>query len=320
MKDHSQGTGKKNLQKPEGEGSMLTKGNSANILVYAPTDDIRRLCERQIENAEHWARRLIHETLKENYGTDYFDYEDQHGNRLIKSEIIREVKKKHEEEPNRYPRLVDALTLERMIEILCKDELYSKVFKSVFENFYPCGNNQLRFSLTAIKDVRNKLSHFNSISIREAEKAICYSHDFIDCLISFYRQVGKDKDYNVPTFTKLYDSEGRCHVFSPDKDLDMHGIRVRSGDVYRVEVEVDPTFDPTMYTIEWRIDWGFGDKKKKIIGDKCIDIEITNDMVGTMLHIMCHIITKREWHRYGWYDDAFEYYISTILPPISENY
>ena len=74
-----------------------------------------------------------------------------------------------------------------------------------------------------------------------------------------------------------------------------------------------------MYTVEWRIEWSL-DGKKKISGEKCIDIEITNKMVGAFLHIMCHIITNREWHRHGWYDDSFEYYITTILPPINENY
>ena len=55
--------------------------------------------------------------------------------------------------------------------------------------------------LTRIIPIRNKLSHSNPISIREAERAICYSNDFVEGVKEYMKQEGKQNEYNVP---KIY--------------------------------------------------------------------------------------------------------------------
>ena len=58
----------------------------APVLAYMPTAQLRDACWKEIENVEHWARRLINEIMSENYGADYFNYVDDSGNRVIKSD------------------------------------------------------------------------------------------------------------------------------------------------------------------------------------------------------------------------------------------
>lgn len=296
---------------------MLQK--SSPVLAYMPTSQIRDICWKDIENMEHWARRLIHEVLSEKYGSNYFAHTDENGNRLIKSEIVKALQKRVDADTKRFPRLVDALFLENIIEILCNDNLYTKHFKVALEHAYPCGKEDVKHHLTVIKDVRNRYTHSNTMSIRDAERAICYCHDFVDSLRKYYQNAGKDRDYNVPTFLKVSDSLGMTHYFSDNSYLSGHDIRLRSGDVYRVEVEIDPTFNSSEYSIEWVFEWELM-KKRKLHNQVSADISITNEMVGRYIRVYCYIITNKDWHKHGWYDDSFDYMITTILPPIEDSY
>lgn len=307
------------LQREETEENTVVPIKEEPVLTYMPTSQIRDVCWKDIENAEHWARRLIHEVLSEQYGSDYFNYADESGNRLFKNEIIKTLQKRVDSDRNRFPRLVDALFLENIIDILCNDSLFAKHFKPALKGAYPCGKEDAKHHLSIIKDVRNKYTHSNTISIRDAERAICYCHDFVDSLRTYYQTIGKEKDYNVPTFLKLTDSQGMTHYFSSQTVLDGYEIRLRSGDIYRVEVEVDPTFKPSDYKIQWTYEWDFRELKKAH-NQTSIDIVITNAMVGRHLKIHCHIISNKDWHKHGWYDDSFSYIISTILPPIEDSY
>lgn len=52
-----------------------TKENSTKetvVLAYRTNDELRAVCRKEIESLEHWARRLIHSILTENYGKEYF--------------------------------------------------------------------------------------------------------------------------------------------------------------------------------------------------------------------------------------------------------
>ncbi len=106
-----------------------------------------------------------------------------------------------------------------------------------------------------MKDIRNKLYHGNPISYRDAEKAICYSHDFIDCYQKYYIKTGRERDYNVPVFIKVEDSFGRCGYRDEAKreklSLSFEDIRLRPGDEYKVWVEVDANFPEDFYEIAW---------------------------------------------------------------------
>ena len=299
--------------------------SKAPVLAYMPTVQLRDACWKEIENVEHWARRLINEIMSENYGSDYFNYADGNGNRVIKSAIVRSVQIRMESDMRRFPRMVDALTLENVIDIICNANLYDLHFKDALKYAYPCGLDVAKYYMTAIKDIRNRYAHLNVISIRDAERAICYCHDFIDGLEKYYQEVGRGRDYNVPTFLKLTDSCGVVRNFSSGSgmlfnDNIFDGIRLRTGDIYRVEVEVDPTFDPSRFSLEWYCEWEYEEKYKRFRDTNCIDIHITNEMVGRSLKICCTLTTDKEWHRHGSYDDYFQYEIKTILPPIEDCY
>ena len=313
--------------------SMLQ--NNTAILAYRTNGDLRAVCRQEIETLEHWARRLIHEVFTEHYGHDYLTYKNENSEPLIKGEIIARINSMREDTPARFPRPIDAMFLSDITYILCKRSLYDAHFRPALIGVYPQGNDETRLFLNRIEAIRNKLSHANSISIREAEQVICYCHDFIDGLKAYYKETGKEKDYNVPTFIEATDSLG--NIFLPQEgtgplkryidtskpvrgcDID---IKLRAGDIYSVSITVDPAFDSSQYTIRWIIESGLMGKnyRNELNDSQKIDIPIEVKTVGSSLKIKCILTSKKEWHKHNWYDDMFEYNIYTILPPIEDNY
>ena len=122
----------------------------------------------------------------------------------------------------------------KIIYLLCTDKFYQLMFKDILIHSYPQGNNEAREFLGRLIPIRNKLSHSNPITIREAEKAICYSNDFIDGVKEYYKKEGKDRMYNVPTIIRIIDSlgnefntnqisrnstgRGHCNIVAPFKE------------------------------------------------------------------------------------------------------
>lgn len=304
------------------------------VLSYRTEDDLRSVCRKEIETLEHWTRRLIHETLTAQYGEDYFSYKNN-DEPLIKGEITSRVNKMRKDNPGRFPRPIDAFFLGDIIYMLCKKSLYDSHFKAALSGAYPHSNEEARFFLEKIEAIRNKLSHANSISVREAEQAICYCHDVIESLKAYYKQTGKEKEYNVPMFIRATDSLG--NVFLPEKegfplqlyrDTSKHitageyGIKLRAGETYGVSVVVDPAFDPSSYSLEWTVISGLtGDNyKKKWKNVTQIDFPVVNKTVGSSFEIKCRLTTNKDWHKHNWYDDCFEVNIYTVLPPVDDNY
>lgn len=73
-----------------------TKENSTKetvVLAYRTYDELRAVCRKEIESLEHWARRLIHSILTENYGKEYFSYKFPSGEPLIKKRLPPELKR-----------------------------------------------------------------------------------------------------------------------------------------------------------------------------------------------------------------------------------
>jgi len=54
-------------------------------------EEKRSICKTRIENLENWLRRLVHESLSKEYGSDYLEYKDKDNNYLIKAEIRKKV-------------------------------------------------------------------------------------------------------------------------------------------------------------------------------------------------------------------------------------
>jgi hypothetical protein len=131
---------------------------------------------------EIWLRRLVHESLSKEYGNNYLEYKDKDNNYLINTEIREKVKSLIKQEPERFPRDIDAFFLPDLIYIICRNDLYNKFFKDPFLKAFPDGSNETRTFLKRLEYPRNALYHANPISDRHAEQVICYCHDIIDSL------------------------------------------------------------------------------------------------------------------------------------------
>lgn len=276
-------------------------------------EELRSYCRQNIENFEIWARNIIHEKMSANYGSDYINYKVSDENYLVKKEIREHVSKMLKKDPSRYPRIVDTLFVDHIIYFLCHNQLYPTLFKEVLDEIYPDGREEARTFLSRLIPIRNPLSHSNPISMHQAEQAICYTHDFIEGVKSYYKKKGEEKMWNVPSIIKIKDSLGNVFEnFTSNNDPEVIRIpqNLNCGETYSIEVDVDPSFSSSEYDIVWEFDHF----KKDFKNNKKISITFTPKDVGELFAINCEIISKKEWHKYNLYD--FRALIClTVLPP-----
>ena len=234
-----------------------------------------------------------------------------------------------QDNPNRFPRLIDAIVMENIEYFFCREDLYPKYFKKVFEPFYS-GKEEIRVVLKRLTDIRNKLSHGNNISLHEAEQSLCYTDDFISCFKSYYDQQGKKREYNIPVFIRIKDSLGndqiRKHMEYHPWEINCTGchgdpkVVLRSGDTYKLWVEVDGSFPEDSYDVTWKFSCG----KRELKGNGNI-VEVTFDDkdVSNWFEVSFFLRTHNTWHRRALCDNDDEIKLSSfgdILPPISSTY
>lgn len=256
---------------------------------------------------------------------------------LVKAEIRNRIREREKEDPSRYPRDIDAILLEDLEYFLTRDDLYTRFFKSVLEPTFS-GQAEVRRILDCLIPTRNKLYHDNHISVREAEKVICYTNDFIDAYKSYYVRLGHEREFNVPTFLSLSDSQGnRLFRTNPDctwEVLNIHPDRVaerhaipdaiyttnRAGDHYEIELEIDSSFSPDAYKVEWIVNFSY-DIVLRGEGTT-VSIDFTNKMAGFVPEVVIKLITKKDWHRFAYLkcDEKVEIRLNTVLPPIEDTY
>ena len=282
---------------------------------------IRSSCREHIESLEHWLRRLIDELLTSAYN-DYFNYVDESGNRIIKKALSETVDQRCASEPFRYPRKVDALLLDDVINVICHPDLYRSHFRIALRHAFPDGLPETRTFLGRIAAPRNNLAHANPISMRQAEQIICYTNDVIDSLKIYYMEQGKRETYNAPSFLRFVDSFGNelsRTQFGPNyvggilySFTEIEQNYLRPGETLVVEVDVDPAFDKSEYELKWKVNASpqpqFDQQTRMVLP---IDIEHVREST----HIQCQIIAKRPWHRFGNYDDSMGV-LYKVLPPI----
>ena len=167
-------------------------------------EELRSFCRQSIESLEMWARRLIHEKLTKKYGMDFVNNKTSEENYLIKREVRDHIQSMLSSNHGRFHRAVDTLFFEHIIYFLCNPAFYRDMFGEALKYAYPIGNNEARDFLERITPIRNALSHSNPISIRQAERAICYSPDFVEGLKQYYREKRRRTNVERPTYHSCF--------------------------------------------------------------------------------------------------------------------
>lgn len=298
----------------------------SNPLIDLTETELRDLSRHHIDSFENWSRRLIDETFKAHYGDDYFNFMIREDRPLVRSEIKRRVEQRMADNPGRFPRKIDAILMEDIEYFLCRDDLYDSHFKAIFEPFYS-GIAEVRKVIERLVPIRNKLSHGNTISIHEAEQCICYTGDFIGVFKQYYSTIGKERDYNVPVFLRIKDSLGNDFIREDSQyawEMHFYGhsapkIQLRSGDQYKLWVEVDSSFDSSFYEIKWIVKQDCTTLIRKGTGN-VIDFALTNKNVSYAPEIVIELTAKRDWHRFHDIDDTIKLHYESVLPPIEDTY
>lgn len=282
--------------------------------------EIRESCRIRLEALERWLRRLAHEKLSQISANYLTATNPKNGNRIIKSEIAEAALRRRNAEPERFARGVDALHLNELITVICNPQHYHSFHNALLLAF-PQGREVALDVLMRMVAPRNALAHATPISIRQAERVICYSGDIIDSLKDYYSKMGSGQEYNVPTILRVTDSLGNSFDRSQLREVHDGGIgmflhkkcALHPGDIFTVEIDIDPSFDPAGYSIKWA-----STKPKGLSGQYSpkVSILIDDSHVGQEWNLQCYIVSDRSWHRMqgGW--DDFLLAVYKVLPPI----
>lgn len=274
-------------------------------------EKIRSECKIMIENLEYWIRNVIDNEMTKKYGSQFWDYENESGVRVISNKIMKDAKERYEGNKARYPRFVDSLLLDDIIRIICKLDLYQSIFRSYLINAFPNGNDEARAFLNRLVPIRNKLYHSNPISNHEALQALCYSNDIISSIKEHYKAINMEKEYNAPTIIKLSDSFGNQFAATSIRrnstgrglcDTRKEDFKVSVGDKIIIEIEVDPSYSPESYSL----DWNFYNKDKSEFNqtNNRLELNVENKHVRTDFHVFAIVKSTKEWHRCGDVDDS----------------
>jgi hypothetical protein len=268
---------------------------------------------KYVDNAERWLRKIIHHQLTLEYGSDYGQQED-----LLNSSIRNHIDSRKAQNPNGFPRDIDATTFEQALSIVCNPKFFAPFFKKPLSSVYPLGASQARFHLERLITIRNDVSHGRGSTSRQLEQAICYTNDLVDALQVFFRETGLEKTYNVPTILRYSDNRGNVthleelpeNIYQRIKDWRQgpHG-ELHPGEILIAEIEIDPSFEPDTYDVSWQVlfnESGLGSIAR---------IEIGPQHVGEQFELRFTIRTKRAWHRFTQADEGLNS-IYRVLPPL----
>lgn len=282
--------------------------------------ELRQYCKEYLESLELWLRRVIDDMLTNAYGPNYYLHTEPDGNNLISSKIKVEIQKRIDEEPERFPRPIDACLLESEIKIITNPKLYTKHFKDIFHENFPEGKDELLTFLNRLIEPRNKLYHANPLSVRDAERVICYTNDIIDSIKHFYLKNNMSKEFNVPLIIKYSDSFGNTFYRNQFHGKTLVGYAyvdinsskdfyLRPGDKLSMEIEVDPTFSKDEYQISWR------PEVEGNLNNSHYAYTIQNKDVGESFCITVSIKSNKDWHRLNDIDDSLVICFK-VLPPL----
>lgn len=315
-------------EKGKFQTNQVNANTDAEPLFFGLSEtEIRNKCHYHFDTFELWTRRLINDELTSKYGDDYFDFVKPDGNSIVKTAINKKVESRMKDQPLRFKRKIDAIVMEDLEYFLCREDFYKDFFKEVLEPFFS-GIEEVRSVFGRMIKIRNKISHAHVISLHEAVQCICYSNDYIETYKEYYIKKGKEKDFNVPTFIKIRDILGNEFIRRKSSDIDWEiicngvldpKVQLRSGEKYKLELEVDQSFDPSDYKIIWFLQEKEFMNAMKGEGN-VISIDISNKLVGIYPTITIKLKTNKEWNRFGYKgcDDFIKITLEKVLPPLKD--
>jgi hypothetical protein len=279
-----------------------------------PLEELRIACRQRLETCEMWLRRLIHEELSRKFGSTYFREGIYNSNALFSSKIRKHAAERMNREPNRYDSEIDTLLMDHIVDTVCKSDLFADFFRPALKGAFPHGNEEARTFLSRLVPVRNALSHANPISVRDAERVLCYCGDVIESIKEFYESRNMEQEYNTPRFTRFADSLGNSKLLSETRSFLSYtdSVALRPGDSIRLEVEVDSSFEPNAYRIDWVVCNIPNDEQGS---GTSFQLTIQPQYVSETFCISASLKSMRSWHRYGNFDDSMVIYYK-VLPPL----
>lgn len=275
--------------------------------------ELRAECKALIDSLEVWLRRVIDVVLKDEYGENYIEARHPNSEEYVYGRKVREaLLSRSSANPARYPRPIDAATLEEEMHIVCHHKYYKLRFQPFFGYMFPLGVEQLRLHLRRLIEPRNALYHSNWISIRQAEQVICYANDIIDSIKHGFQEENMNQDFNVPAVLRVSDSKyGRFEEPQFRNELGL-GARLyfddepneplTVGDTISLEVEVDPSFTPSEYRIGWECSGSLARGDRFPDGNR-FALTLKDEHVGETFLVTCTVISSKKWHRYTSFDD-----------------
>lgn len=280
---------------------------------------LRERCRSRIEAIELWMRRIITEELTAAIGTDFINHQSSPGAFIIKKEIRDNINNRYSSSPYSFPRPIDAAFFENLIDIFCNPSLYDNYFKKYLIEVYPPsmpnGTVHLKFSFERLKNIRNNLSHANSISIRDAEFVLSFTTEHIESFKSFYYMLGKQQEYNVPQIVKVTDSFGNVLIRKDFQNFESHDYSIdskcilRPGDILSIEVEVDPSYTDAKYQFR------FGGTSQDYSYSCKLVYVIQKHDVDKRMPIYCQVRSDKDWHKQFNMDDQITLFYK-VLPPL----
>lgn len=262
----------------------------------------------------------MHDKLFPDHGADYVQCA-----RIDDCYIFNAVARDHAEariqfEPTRYPRPIDSLLLDQLAAAICREDTYRHYFRECFAPGFSLGANQLRATLKRLVPIRNALSHSNPLTLRDAERALCYSTDIIEALELYYASLGMQAEFNAPSFTRFADSIGNVRYINEARqhlDFTSH-TPFRCGESIRLEVDIDSHYSPDQYSILWQV-CNLSDSRDNDRGHgESFSITLAPRHVSAQFSVQVTVTSTNEWHRHGSFD-AVLFLLYKVLPPIQDS-
>ena len=271
------------------------------------------LARRYLDAAEAWLRRLIDVELTVAYGAGYLADGTAGSCPEIPKKTRERINGRYNSDPSRFPRLIDAAELGDAIKIVLEYTLYRDVFRRALDEAFPEGGAETLTFLNRLEAIRNKLAHGGTCSDRDLERSICYSNDVTDSIKAHFRRESMEREFNVPTFIRVFDNRGNDFHLSPKPHFQFVDVcTAGKGDLYvgetlSIEAEVDPTFKD--FTTSWMTFSGDNDQPMPCT------IRLAAKHVGLQFDVRLTVRSSLDWHRLDGGVDDFVDLRYRVLPP-----